>query len=67
MDPTQSKAMQNVVNRLHEKLPNVAMTHLQHEVGDAFDQYQHSRVRDFVPILVEREVLDRTTEAGVRA
>ena len=62
MDSAQSKAMQNVVNRLHEKLPNVAVTRLQDEVGSAFVQYQHSRVRDFVPILVEREVLDRTAK-----
>jgi hypothetical protein len=64
MPPAQVKAMQAVVHRLHERLPEVNLGRLELEVDEAYRQYSSSRVRDFVPILVEREVLERRVQVA---
>lgn len=62
MEPGERKAMQIVVSRLHQRLPDVPVTHLEDEVLATYAEYHGSRVRDFVWILVERQVLERRRE-----
>jgi hypothetical protein len=66
MEPVERKAMQVVVHRLHQRLPDVPVSCLEEEVGAAYAEYHGSRVRDFVWILVERQVLEREREAPAR-
>ena len=66
MDLVERKMMQIVVHRLHQRLPDVPVRQLQEEVAVACGEYSDSRVRDFVPILVERQILERNRRMAAR-
>lgn len=53
------KVLAQVVQRVEERLPGVAHDVAEDAVTVVFREYSDSRVRDFLPILVEREVLLR--------
>ena len=55
------KAAQRVVESLRVRLPEHPVSALEEHVAAAFAEYRDCRVRDFLPILVERSVLTRLT------
>ncbi len=57
--PVNPVIVAQVTARVREKLPQVGSDSIATEVTEVFAQYAGSKVRDFVPILVEREVVDR--------
>ncbi len=56
MSPDDTKAAVQVVDRLQRREPAATRDEIAALVQTRFDQYAESRIRDFVPILVEREV-----------
>ena len=56
-----------VVPRLRRRLPDVPVERLEQEVQAACAEYRDCRIRDFVPILVERDVLERVRRAPAAA
>ena len=57
-ESTEAKACAMVVRRLVERFPEVDREAIVEAVSELHREYDGSRVRDFVPILVERGVRD---------
>lgn len=53
---SEHKVMANVLAHLHDRFPDVPAETVESEVRSRFGAYAGSRVRDFLPTLVEREV-----------
>jgi hypothetical protein len=47
-------ALRQVTQRLHERFPQVPATTVEATVALQFHRFDDSRIRDFVPIFVER-------------
>lgn len=47
-------AISDLVERLTKQLPDLSSEGIREAVCAEYDGYQHSKIRDFVPILVER-------------
>jgi hypothetical protein len=58
MEPAEAKALDLAVLRLHRRFPDRALEDIRGEVGRVHQRYESSRIRGFVPILVEREVAE---------
>ena len=58
-DPERARAIDELSSRLQVRFPGTPAETLRELVSDAHRQYDGSRIRDFVPVLVEREVSDR--------
>ncbi len=50
----ETRAVTEVVQRLAASFPHVAPDVVQHTVHTSYEQFAGSRIRDFVPVLVER-------------
>ncbi|WP_164519615.1 three-helix bundle dimerization domain-containing protein [Nocardioides ferulae] len=44
---------------LHERLPDHPVEAIEEQVARVYEEYRDCRVREFLPILVEREVMNR--------
>jgi hypothetical protein len=55
----EDEALASVVGRLTEKFPDVPQPEVASVVEDARHHFDDAKVRDFVPVLVEREARDR--------
>lgn len=58
----EERAITQVAERLRTRLPGVDSERLLDVIAKAHDRFKGSRVRAFLPILVEREALDHFTE-----
>ena len=58
MESSETKAVQLAVLRLARRFPAVPATVIRDEVDRAYRDFDRSRVRTYVPILVEREVAE---------
>ena len=56
---SEHKIVANVLAHLHERFPDVPAATVESEVMSRFGAYADSRVRDFLPTLIEREVAER--------
>ena len=52
------KIVHQVNARVHEKLPDVSVQAIEAEVNHLFREYANSKVRAFLPILVERDAVE---------
>ena len=53
------QAVTAVLNRLRGRFPNAAPDRIEREVMEVYHQFDGRPIRDFIPILVERAVIDR--------
>ncbi len=54
----ENRAITQVADRLHQRFPEVPQNGLAEMIAAAHDQYVGRPIRDYVPVLVEREVVD---------
>jgi len=52
-------AMDELADRLHSRFPHARQDRIKQEVNRVHHQYDGSPIRDFIPVLVEREVVDQ--------
>jgi hypothetical protein len=52
------RALDQVADRLRGRFPDAPPETIRKMVTDAHHQYDGNPIRDFIPVLVEREVLD---------
>ena len=52
--PREDLAIVQVAQRLHERFPAVPEARIQWTVQQQYHQFDNSRIRDFVPIFLER-------------
>ena len=64
----EAQALEQVSHRLRQRLPEQRAATINQAIAEAIEEFDGRPIRDFVPILVEREVLDRlrTDWPGVR-
>ena len=55
----EAKALTRVAQRLGERFPDVTHEAIVELVGEQHRAFEGRRIRDFVPLLVERETRDR--------
>ncbi|WP_180936043.1 three-helix bundle dimerization domain-containing protein [Nocardioides ungokensis] len=60
----EAQALQHLSQRLRHRLPHQRAATINQAIADAMEEFDGRPIRDFVPILVEREVLDRLRQAG---
>jgi hypothetical protein len=56
---SEEAAIHRIVRDLATELPDVELRRIAHAVDGEYARYQDSRIRDFLPILVQRAVRDR--------
>lgn len=56
-NPPQLKGLAQVTSRLCARFPDRSSTEIEAMVSRLFAEYSGSRIRDFVPIFVEREAV----------
>jgi hypothetical protein len=61
------RLMLHVAQRLHRRFPERALEEIERLVAGLLQCYDGCRVRDYVPILVEREAVDVLRAAGSTA
>ncbi|WP_028048487.1 three-helix bundle dimerization domain-containing protein [Cellulomonas sp. URHD0024] len=54
----ESKAIDEVVDRIATRFPDVPSEQVHEQVDTALAEFEGSAVRDFVPVLVEHKVTD---------
>lgn len=54
--------LDNVVSRVSERFPTVDRETVESVVGDEAAQLEDARVRDYIPVLVEHEAVERLRE-----
>lgn len=59
MEPSERKALDLAIVRLQRKFPAVPAAVIRDEVDRSHRDFDRSRVRTYLPILVEREVTER--------
>ena len=59
MEPSERKALDLVIHRLQRKFPDLSSGSIREQVDRAYHDYDRSRVRTYLPVLVEREVAER--------
>jgi hypothetical protein len=57
--PDEDRAIDEVVSRLSEKFPALSTEHIAAVVDEEVHRFDGGRVRDFVPVLVERAAKQR--------
>ncbi len=65
-NPVEPKGLAQVTSRLRARFPELSSAEVETTVARLFEEYSGSRIRDFVPIFVEREAvqeLDRRRAA----
>ena len=55
----ESRALADLRGRMRERFPQVPDATLDAAVAQSWKQYDGRPVRDFIPVLVERDVVDR--------
>jgi hypothetical protein len=60
--PDEDRAIDEVVTRLSERFPALARDHVHAIVQEELHRFDGGRVRDFVPVLVERAAKKRLRE-----
>jgi len=58
-DSAEAAALASLPGRLHDKFPTVPLILIEQLVIEICARYDGSRIREFVPLLVERESRDR--------
>jgi hypothetical protein len=53
---SEESALRDLIGRLTQQFPEVAEEEIVRAVRGRYEQFDDSRVRDFVPVLVERSV-----------
>ncbi len=53
---TEVSAMTDLVERLTGRFPELTRDEIERAVHGRYEQFEESRIRDFVPVLVERAV-----------
>jgi hypothetical protein len=59
-------AIQDLIYRLSRQFPEMDRAEIDRAVRGEYAGYEHSKVRDFVPVLVERSVRSELKHAGPR-
>ncbi|MDR6905787.1 hypothetical protein J2X63_001473 [Agromyces sp. 3263] len=62
--PDEDRAIDEVVSRLSERFPTVSPEHIEAVVDEELHKFDGGRVRDFVPVLVERAAKKRLKAEG---
>ena len=57
--PDEDRAIDEVISRLSEKFPSLSHEHIEAVVDEELHRLDGGRVRDFVPVLVERAAKQR--------
>ncbi len=52
------RALDELADRLHTRFPDTPTERIKRVVSQVHHQYDGSPIRDFIPVLVEREVLE---------
>lgn len=60
---SEAQALEQLAHRLRRKLPQHRAATINQAIAEALEEFDGRPIREFVPILVEREVLDRLREA----
>ncbi|MFF2487399.1 three-helix bundle dimerization domain-containing protein [Microbacterium sp. NPDC058062] len=55
----EDQALSDVVDRLEERFPSRDRSEIERAVAEARSHFERAKVRDFVPVLVEREARAR--------
>ena len=55
----EDQALSDVVDRLEERFPSKDRSEIEGAVAEARSHFERAKVRDFVPVLVEREARSR--------
>ena len=55
----ESRALEHLHVRLCARFPDVPVAQVQRMITDAHEQYDGRPIRDFIPVLVEREVREQ--------
>lgn len=53
------RALDELADRLHTRFPAIPTDGIKHMVEEGYHQFDSSLVRDFIPVLVEREVTEQ--------
>jgi hypothetical protein len=66
--PTRSEqaVIQDLIARMERQFPEIEPGEIDRAVRGEYQGYEHSKVRDFVPVLVERSVKSELAHAGPR-
>lgn len=60
LDPeNEYEALMHVVDRLHARFPECGDAELRQLTAEQFQAFENAHVRDFIPVLVERQVAAR--------
>lgn len=59
MEPADRQARDGIARRLRDRFPDLASDVLERHLEDAYRHYDDAQVRHFLPILIEREVVER--------
>ncbi|GAB3785771.1 three-helix bundle dimerization domain-containing protein [Nocardioides ungokensis] len=62
--PDEAQALHHLSQRLRRVLPHQRAATIDQAIADALEEFDGRPIREFVPILVERAVLDRLRQAG---
>ncbi|WJL95640.1 hypothetical protein QSU92_17290 [Microbacterium sp. ET2] len=65
--PDEDVVFAEIADRLRERYPQASPVDIEAALGRAREHFHDARVRDFIPVLVEREaraVLDQTLSPG---
>ena len=62
--PDEDRAIDEVISRLSEKFPSLSHEHIEAVVDEELHRLDGGRVRDFVPVLVERAAKHRLKAEG---
>jgi hypothetical protein len=65
MESGADRSIDEVTERVLAKFPSQSSSSVRELVTKTHGQYAQSRIRDFVPVLVEREVVDHLRGRGV--
>ena len=55
----ETQAIDQVIDRLSQRFPSLERAHIANVVQDEHEQLEEGRVRDFVPVLVEKAAKNR--------
>lgn len=60
----EKKQIESVVERLSERFADSPRTRIERIVDELTDKYEDSKVRDYVPVLIEREAKQKLRSAA---
>lgn len=56
--PREDQAIELLTERLHQRFPAVSQAKVEATVQEHYHHFDGSRIRDYVPIFVEREAIE---------